>query len=190
MIEGVVRAHDRVAGTTSGGLAYRASDPELLDWVQATAIYGFAGAYSAYVAPLTTAETDLAFTEGARAGALYGAHGAPRSLAQFDRIAEQLRPRFEASLIIAEFLTVMEEAPIFPAAGRPLQRLLVKAAVDLVPAWVRGILGLGPDRSLARWQRALVRGAGAAADRLVIRSSPAVRSCRRLGLPEDYLYRS
>jgi hypothetical protein len=36
MIRGVVKAHDRVQGTTAQGAHYRANDPRLLDWVQAT----------------------------------------------------------------------------------------------------------------------------------------------------------
>ena len=105
-------------------------------------------------------------------------------------MAEQLQPTFEASPIIFEFLALMNAAPVFPAPARPLQRLLVKAAVDLVPAWVRERLGLGRDWSLTPWQRPIARAAGAAADRLMLRSHPAVQSCRRLGLPDDYLYRA
>lgn len=88
-----------------------------------------------------------------------------------------------------EFLDLIKAAPVFPAPARPLQRLLVKAAVDLVPPWIRRRLGLGPEWSLSAWQRATVRSAGAAADRLMLRTSPAVQSCRRLGLPDDYLFR-
>lgn len=41
MIAGVNRRHARVTGTADDGAAYAADDPELLDWVQATASYGF-----------------------------------------------------------------------------------------------------------------------------------------------------
>ena len=41
MIARVRRMHDRVAGSTPAGKAYRANDPELLNWVQGTAAYGF-----------------------------------------------------------------------------------------------------------------------------------------------------
>ncbi|WP_367117511.1 oxygenase MpaB family protein, partial [Mesorhizobium sp.] len=49
MIEGVVRIHGRVSGQTSEGEPYHATDPELLDWVQATAGFGFMEAYHVYV---------------------------------------------------------------------------------------------------------------------------------------------
>jgi uncharacterized protein (DUF2236 family) len=41
MITRVRRMHDMVAGTTPTGEVYRASDPELLNWVHGTAAYGF-----------------------------------------------------------------------------------------------------------------------------------------------------
>jgi uncharacterized protein (DUF2236 family) len=46
MIARVRRMHDRVAGSTPAGEAYRANDPELLNWVQGTAAYGFLQAYN------------------------------------------------------------------------------------------------------------------------------------------------
>jgi uncharacterized protein (DUF2236 family) len=49
MIARIRRMHDRVAGSTPAGKAYRANDPELLNWVQGTAAYGFLQAYHAYV---------------------------------------------------------------------------------------------------------------------------------------------
>jgi uncharacterized protein (DUF2236 family) len=53
MIARVRRMHDKVAGTTPSGEAYCANDPELLNWVQGTAAYGFLQAYHAYVRPVS-----------------------------------------------------------------------------------------------------------------------------------------
>ena len=50
MIARVRPMHDRVAGTTPAGRAFRAN--ELLNWVQGTAAYGFLQAYHVYVQPL------------------------------------------------------------------------------------------------------------------------------------------
>jgi len=55
-----------------------------------------------------------------------------------------------------------------------------------VPVRMRERIGL--DQRLPAWQRQLVRATGRAADRLVLRSNPAVQACRRLGLPDDLLY--
>jgi uncharacterized protein (DUF2236 family) len=189
MIAGVVRMHERVSGTTPAGEAYRASDPDLLTWVQATAAYGFAEAYSRYVRPLSAAELDRIYAEGEPAARLYGAVDAPRSRGELSALFDARRGRLEASPIVFEFLDIMNGAPVFPAPLRPAQRMLVRAAVEMTPQWLRETLGVTPAYGLRRWEKPLVAQAGAMADRLILRSSPAVQSCLRLGLPADYLYR-
>ena len=189
MIAGVVRRHERVQGTTPAGEPYRANDPRLLVWVQATAAYGFIEAYRRYAAPLSPAEIDRAYAEGAPAAALYGAREAPRSDAERRALFDAMLPRLEPSPIVFEFLDIMRRAPIVPAPLRPLQRLLLRAAVEIVPDEVRARLGLGAGFGLRRWERGLVRGLAWLADRVVLRRSPAVQSCLRLGLPAGHLYR-
>lgn len=189
MIAGVVRMHDRVQGLTPGGEAYRANDVSLLTWVQATAGFGFAEAYHRYVRPLQDDEFDRYYGEGSPAARLYGALDAPASKAALAALFESRRARLEPSPIVFEFLDIMRRAPVFPRPLRPLQRLLVRAAIAVVPGWVRERLGLGAQYDLMHWQAALVRQAGALSDRILLRSSPAVQSCRRLGLPDDYLHR-
>lgn len=189
MISGVVAMHGRVQGTTPVGEPYRANDPKLLTWVQATAAFGFIEAYHRYARALTAQEIDQAYAEGAPAAALYGASDAPRSDADRRALFETMRPRLEASPIVFEFLAIMRDAPVVPRALRPVQRLLIRAAVELVPDWVRERLGLGPAFGLARWERGLVRLLGTIADRVVLPGSPGVQSCIRLGLPAGHLYR-
>ncbi|TIX80736.1 MAG: DUF2236 domain-containing protein, partial [Mesorhizobium sp.] len=72
MIEGVVRMHGRVSGRTSEGEPYHATDPELLDWVQATAGFGFMEAYHVYVHRLHFFERDAMFAEARPVALLYG----------------------------------------------------------------------------------------------------------------------
>jgi uncharacterized protein (DUF2236 family) len=189
MIAGVVAQHQRVQGVTPAGEAYRANDPRLLTWVQATAAFGFIEAYRHYVRALTPAEIDQAYAEGAPAAALYGARDAPRSDAERQSLFEAMDERLESSPIVFEFLEIMRTAPILPRPLRRLQPVLIRAAVEITPVRVRERLGLGTSLGLSRWQLAVVRRLGTLADRMVLRRSPAVQSCRRLGLPADYLYR-
>ncbi|WP_204985777.1 oxygenase MpaB family protein [Microvirga pakistanensis] len=189
MIAGVVRRHDRVAGHTREGEPYHANDPELLDWVQATAGFGFMEAYHAYVRPLTGAERDSLFREAVPAARLYGAVGAPSSQAGLDALFDAMQARLVPSPIVFEFLDIMRQAAILPAPARPAQRVLLKAAVEILPPWVRERLGLDAQWRLGPLERAFVRTMARASDRLVLPSFPAVQSCRRLGLPDDYLYR-
>lgn len=189
MIAGVVRRHDRVTGQTREGEPYHANDPVLLDWVQATAGFGFTEAYHAYVRHLTEEERHSLFAESVPIARLYGAVGAPSSQQDLDLLFEAMKARLAASPIIFEFLEIMERTPILPAPARPMQKVLLKAAVEILPPWVRKRLGLEGPWALNPVERALVRTMAKASDRLVLPSSPAVQSCRRLGLPDDYLYR-
>lgn len=188
MIAGVGRLHARVRGMTPAGEPYRADDPELLTWVHATAGYGIRQAYSTYVRTLSPDDADRFTAEGLASSRLYGATGAPASARACDALFEQTLPTLEASPIVFEFLDLMRTAPLLPRALAPLQAILVRSAVDLVPPAIRERLALGNSWSLSPWQRRMIRSAGAAADRLLLESSPAVQSCRRLGLPDDWLY--
>lgn len=189
MIAGVVRRHEAVAGRTPDGIAYRANEQELLDWVQATAGFGFSEACHRYARPLSAQERDRFYAEAGPAARLYGAHGAPRSVAEMDALFAARRDSLEASPIVFEFLDIMARAPIFPASLRPFQRMLIRAAVSATPDWLRDRLGLGATYGLRLGEVRIVRWAGQVADRMMLRSSPAVQACRRLGLPEDHLYR-
>ena len=189
MIAGVVRRHARVAGHTPDGEAYGANDVALLTWVQATAGFGFAQAYHRYVHALSEAEFSRLYDEGAPAARLYGALDAPTNEAEMQALFESMRPRLEPSPIVFEFLAIMRSAPALPAPLRPLQRLLVRAAVEMTPGWVRERLGLDASFGLRPWQAGWVRRAGALSDRIVLPANPAVQACLRLGLPPDHLYR-
>ncbi|MDZ7627364.1 MAG: oxygenase MpaB family protein [Parvularculaceae bacterium] len=189
MIAGVGRMHARVGGVTPSGEPYRANDPELMNWVHATASFGFMEAYHAYVGPLTSDERDRYFSEGQAAARLYGATGAPRSRADWNALYEQMKPLFERSDIIFEFLSIMRAAPALPGPVRLTQGTLIRAAIDLVPAEVRDILGLDASYGLRPFEKLLVRRMGKRADRWPLPSSPAAQACVRMGRPADYLYR-
>ena len=188
MIAAVGRAHARVTGTTPAGVPYRADDPELLDWVQATAAYGFLEAYCHFVRPLGKADKDRYYAESRPAAALYGAAGAPPSVTALEALFAAMRPRLERSDIVFEFLAIMQRAPILPAALAPVQRMLVRAGVSIVPRWARDLLGFDSTWELAPWEARLSRMSGTLADRVALPGSPAVTACRRLGLPANYLY--
>lgn len=190
MIARVRRMHDRIEGATPAGEAYRANDPELLTWVQATAAFGFVEAYSAYIAPLNDAERDRYFGEGRTAAALYGAVGAPRSHAEWRSLYEKMRPRFERSDIIFEFLDIMRKAPALPQPVRLTQGTLIRAAIDILPADAREVLGLGASFGLRPFEKILVRRMGKRADRWALPSSPAAQASQRMGRPADWLYRA
>jgi uncharacterized protein (DUF2236 family) len=187
MIEAVNAAHARIKGATPSGLAYRADDAELLAWVHATAAFGFMAAYDQFVRRLSPSERDNFLAEGAPIAALYGAVGAPTSEAKLEALFAEMRPRLEASDIIFEFLDLLERAPFLPSRG--LRKLMISAAIEILPEWARETLRLERHRRFAWGGASLVRAMGTNADKLVIKSAPPAQACARLGLAENYLYR-
>jgi uncharacterized protein (DUF2236 family) len=138
------------------------------------------------VRPLSISERDHFYAEGTLAASLYRARAATSEAAlemRFGAMANQL----ERSDILFEFLAIMRSAPILPLPLRPLQPLLIRAAIDPTPHWLRTIVGL-TDHGLNAWEAGVVRQIGAFADRLVLETNPAVQACRRMRLPANYLY--
>lgn len=183
-----VRAmHARVSGTTPGGAAYRADDPDLLRWVQATAAFAFLAAYRRYVGPVSSVDGDRYFAEGAAGSALYGVESVPTSEREFATLLGAMLPRLEPSPILEELLAILRTAPILPASLRPVQQVIVRAAVDLLPAKARDRLRLNRHGRLTMAEAAMLKTIGATLDRTRFDTSPAAQACVRLGLPIDYL---
>ena len=182
MIAHVVRMHERVKGATPDGVAYHANDPRLLDWVQATASFGFTEAYHRYVRSLSAAQKDAAFAEAGPAARLYGASGAPRSLEEWEALLTRTAPSLEGSEILADFMRIMGQAPILPAPLRPLQRLLVRAAVEITPEPVRSLPQLR-GRGLRFGEAALVRALARGAALVPLGDTPQAQAARRLARP-------
>ncbi len=182
--------HGKVKGHTPDGLAYRAMDPVLLDWVAATASYGFVTAYDRFVAPLSKAEQDQFLREGDSVGRLFGALHAPKTIDEFMAMMRGLEPHFEPHPIVVEFLDIIQSGQAAPSVPRLLHRAIARAAVSLLPPHIRQILQLGRAYDLSLLDKAMLRLAGRAAERRVDPQSPPCLASVRMGLPHDFLYRS
>jgi uncharacterized protein (DUF2236 family) len=189
MIRGITKMHARVRGETPDGRSYRALEPELMNWVQATASFGFLQAYHRFVTPLSAADRDRLYAEAAPGARLYGAPGAPASEAEQQALFDAMLPQLEASAIVFEFLDIMRRTRALPWPLQPLQSLYLSAAVSLLPPPVRSRLQLGSDYNLKSWQSRLIQLSGNLADRIVLREAPPALACQRLGLAADYLYK-
>lgn len=189
MIAGIRRRHSRVTGTADDGQPYNANDQVLLDWVQATAGYGFTEAFHRFVRPLSPQERDRAWSDAYPTAIQYGAVGAPRSEAEWRAQLAAMVPQLTPSPIVFEFLEIMRKANAFPAYARPIQHLLIRAAIDMTPPAVKEIVGLKPSDGLAGWQRPLVKALARGAERFPLKQSPAGQSCVRMGLPADWLWK-
>lgn len=190
IILGVTNMHARVEGETPAGEAYTALDPELLDWVAATAGYGFLNAYDRFVTKLTEDEKRRFYAEGEPVARLYGVTAAIRSDAEFTAMLAALAPRFEPHPIVDEFLAIFASGPGALGLPRRLRRAFVRAAVSILPLTVRETLNVHARFQPNRFSLAAVRALGAIAERTPIVPAPPAQACLRLGLPGDFLYRS
>ncbi|PKB13400.1 uncharacterized protein (DUF2236 family) [Novosphingobium kunmingense] len=186
----VNRMHGKVKGETPSGERYRALDPALLDWVAATASYGFLSAYDRFVAPLSDADKDRFMRDSEAIGREFGARRTPASIAEFMAMLEELEPRFEPHPIIFEFLAIIQSGEAAPSIPRFLHRAVARAAVSLLPPSVRRRLELGREYDLTWLDNRMLRLAGLAADRHRDPNGAPSQAAVRLGLPADFLYRS
>jgi uncharacterized protein (DUF2236 family) len=190
LIGAVVRMHGRVEGQTPRGTPYRANDPELLNWVQCTATYGFMEAYATFCRPFSDEERDRHYGESQASARLFLATGAPRSVQEQREQFEAMRSHLEPHAIVFEFLDIVKRAPALPWPIRMLQPMMIRAGISVLPQWVIERLELnGPQWELSDGERRTLQRLGAWLDRVPIPLSPPVQSCRRLGLPAGYLYR-
>jgi uncharacterized protein (DUF2236 family) len=190
VIQGVTNMHARVQGETPKGEAYKAMDPELLDWVAATAAYGFLNAYDRFVSPLSEADKNRFYRDGGVVARLYGAHNTPKSQDEFLAMMERFAPRFEPHPIVSEFLDIIQSGKAAPNVPRFLHRALARASISILPPIVRQKLELGSSFDLTTADWIALKLAGKLADRRVDPNSPGAQASVRMGLPRDFLYRS
>jgi uncharacterized protein (DUF2236 family) len=186
----VNRLHGKVKGATPAGETYRALDPVLLDWVAATASYGFLMAYDRFVHRLSDADKDRFMRDGDRIGREFGARHTPPTVDAFMAMMDDLEPRFEPHPILYEFLDIIQSGKAAPGTPRFLHRALARASVSLLPDHIRRRLDRGARVDLTRFDRLALRLAGRLADRHIDRAAPHCQASIRLGLPHDFLFRS
>lgn len=158
--------HYRVRGKTPDGVPYVAGDPELLAWVHVAEVDSFLRAHDRYGArPLDAEGRDEYVAQTAVVGRALGAADVPVTAAELGERLAGFRPQLratDAALDTARF--ILREPPL----GGPLRLpygLLTAGAVELLPEWARGELGLGGARTPARAR--VARASGAVATRLI-----------------------
>ena len=190
VIQGVTNMHAKVSGETPTGEPYRALDGELLDWVSATASYGFLTAYDRFVKPVSEADKTRFYAEGDAVARLYGVQHPLTCEADFDAMLDTLLPRFEPHPINTEFLDIMKSGRAAKGVPKGLQSAIVHAAVAILPPEVRTRLELGPEYDLSPRGERVVRFLGTLAERIPAAAGPAGQACVRLGLPATFLWKS
>lgn len=190
VIAGITRMHANVEGEAPDGTHYRALDPGLLNWVAATATYGFVMAYHRFVRPLSEQQIDRFFVEALPVGRLYGARSLPKSLAAFEQMCDGLIAGFEPHPINVEFLDILRSGAAVPFVPTWLQRALANASVSILPPPVRRVLELDDEFNLSAGGGVVIRALGRLADVIPQPGSPPARASERLGLPWYFPWRS
>jgi uncharacterized protein (DUF2236 family) len=128
--------------------------------------------------PLSDAEKSAAFAEAQPAARLYGAVGAPRSWPEWEALLAEMAPSLEGSPVLTEFLDIMESAAILPRPLRWLQKLLVRAAVEMSPAPLRMLPQLR-GRGLRAGEARILRLLGRTAHYLPLGQGVQAEAARR-----------
>jgi uncharacterized protein (DUF2236 family) len=135
--------HEQVSGTLPDGSAYRATDPWLLAWVHVAGALNFLDGWRRYAEPgMSRADQDRYFAESAEIARLLDADPVPGTRAGAEQLIRAFRPELRADDRTRAFRDLVLRAPPSSLAEAPVQRLLVSASVDLMPAFARDMHGL------------------------------------------------
>jgi uncharacterized protein (DUF2236 family) len=139
----VRRIHAAVAGTRPDGVAYVADDPHLLAWIHVAGAICFLDAWRRFGEPgMSAADQDAYFADVAPVARALGADPVPESRAQAEAIIATFRAELHADARSREIADIVLKAGRTSLKAAPVQGLVGKAAVDLLPTWARSMHGL------------------------------------------------
>ncbi len=158
----VRRIHARIEGHLADGTPYRADEPETLAFVGAVEALAFLKAWRRYRDPLMPPSRQDRYMAGmAEVARRLGALPVPETKAGAEALVRRMRPQLRADLRTREVCGLLLAAPPPSPALAPAHRLLIEAAVDLLPAWAREMHGLRAPGPAAPLVRAGATGMGA-----------------------------
>ncbi len=139
----VRKIHDHVNGTLPDGTPYDANDPRLLAFVHVAGSAMFLAGYRRFVEPgMPRADRDTYWQEVAVIGGLLGADPLPRSEREADALAREYLLELRADERSRTVRDIILNAPPERLRLLPLQKLVMRSAVDLLPSEVRRLHGL------------------------------------------------
>ena len=141
-----VRAiHDRVNGVLPDGTEYRATGPRLLAWVHVAGAINFLDAWRRYAEPrMIMTDQDRYFAESGEVARLLGADSIPRTRKAAERLIADFRPELRTDERTRAFRDFVLRAPAPSLSEVPAQKLLMQAAVDLLPRWAQRMHDVRP----------------------------------------------
>ena len=143
VIDTVKSVHQRVVGIAPDGRPYSGGDPDVLTWVHVCEMASFLEAHLRYhPRPLRDRDLDRYFNETAIVAELLGASGVPRTRADVATYFDAIRPELEAGPDALATVRWIQSSKRDSPPERAAYQMLVGAAIDLLPAWARGMLQL------------------------------------------------
>lgn len=135
--------HDHIHGVLPDGTPYRANDPHLLSWVHVAEAVSFLNAWISYAEPaMSAADQDTYFAEMAVIGRAIGANQVPETRAEAVALIETFRPELSVDHRTREVCNLVLTQTVGPAIAAIPSKVLMQAAVDLLPDWARALHGL------------------------------------------------
>ncbi|GAA3898688.1 oxygenase MpaB family protein [Sphingomonas limnosediminicola] len=143
VIEKVKSIHERVNGTLPDGTPYRATDPWLLAWVHLAGAINFLDAWRRYGEPgMSVSDQDRYFAESGEVARLLDADPVPQTRDQADRLIAEFRAELRVDERARAYRDFVLKASTRSVAEAPVQALLMRASVDLMPPFARQMHGL------------------------------------------------
>lgn len=147
LIDRVRRIHGHIHGSLPDGAPYEANDPRLLAWVHVTEAISFLDAWIAYGEPrMSRADQDRYFAEMAVIGRALGADPVPGTRAEAEALITAMRPELKSDERSREVCGLVLNQTVGPPTAALPSKVLMQAAVDLLPDWARRMHGLRPSR--------------------------------------------
>jgi len=135
--------HEQIGGTLPDGSGYRATDPRLLAWVHVAGAVNFLDSWRRYAEPrMSRTDQDSYFAESGEIARLLDADPVPRTRAAAERLIAEFRHELRADERTRTFRDLVLKVPAKSVAEMPVQKLLMNAAVDLMPEFAREMHGL------------------------------------------------
>ncbi|WP_264921739.1 oxygenase MpaB family protein, partial [Tanticharoenia sakaeratensis] len=139
----VRKIHTRIIGTLPDGTPYRADDPALLAWVHLTETISFLDAWCRFAEPrMSQIDRDAYVHDMARIGRLLGADPVPDTEFEARRQMQRSRVMLTCDMRTDTVRDLLLDQPLSLPGGRATQRLLMQAAIDLLPFWARRLHGI------------------------------------------------
>lgn len=155
LIGEVLAVHAYVKGTTTEGVPYSASDPDLVTWVHITEVRHFLRSYQRYGPHrINKAMQDRYFDDVSTIPMRLGATYVPRSTDEVEKYFASMRAELRVTPEALEAVHFLRSTSLPVGQGFVMTRvsnlahhIVVGAAIDLLPDFARELLGLD------RWSR-------------------------------------